>query len=240
MIAAFTLAWTGTDRGLRRTRREPLLASSSTRRSRSRRTGSTGRRREGRSTFLGQAIKDPNPRQPARVLEPLADEGMVARRDRARARARPRRPTSRTRRDADDPDTDFVARHPGRRHRRHIGSETRSAATRCSGSTDGSSSGRPRQGVYPDGWMGRVCELHPVRRPARHTRGTYGRPLEAGLVRQGRSQHGRDPGRAGRDLAERRSPRSARVTSRGDGVIHSCQDEELSLFRRHRRPGARR
>ena len=111
----------------------------------------------------------------ARVLEPLADEGVGARRDRAGSRrnrdARPQEPGW----DAHEPRHGLRARHPWRGYRR---STPRRAdrgihavqARRTAAAPNGPDRGLSRR------LDGAICELYAVRRPTRDTRARTRRP----------------------------------------------------------------
>ena len=226
----------GDDRGLRRERREPLLAAAlldAPEAGELARPDDAGRV----SVFLGQAISDPNPID---LLE-FWNRSLTGCGRSTRPRpgpARPRRPTSRTRTGrSTPPHTDFVARHAGRRRRRPTGRRAGRRTTRCSARREAPAPDGPDRGLSRR-LDGGVRDLCPVRRPARDTRARSRRPRRDPVVRQGRSQHRADPGGAGRDLAER-----AADDRQGDGQRTASSTParpRLSCFRRHQRPGAPR
>ena len=141
-------------------------------------------------TFLGQSDQGPNPVDLLEfwnrsLTKVWALDGT------APGQARPRRPTSR----APDgtltnPDTDYVLVTPG------VDIAGQSLGDADGGYTlfrlDGRLQLRTAQtGVYPDGWMGPLAELHPVRRPARRHTGacaydSQARPGAARTIRSDR------------------------------------------------------
>ena len=220
--------WSGPDhRGLRGPRREPLLGASLQRRSPSRRTGSTD---DAGPTRRLPRPGDPRPEpgQPARVLEPLAREGVGARRHALPDPGRRRRRTStgRTGRSrshapltcSTTPGVDVVGR-PVRDRRSAATALYRARRTRFACGRRGRASTRTA------GWGAR--ELLAVRRPGRGQGHCSDRPLAPGWCgKDVRSRIADQVGPVGTrpagqpEIAERHDVR------RG-GVIHSCQTEDV-------------